>query len=170
MTMKLYAVAAVTAAMFAGATAAEASVTIDWSFTGDQIGSPMVAGRMIVDSIGDDPRVIGVFIDKAQGVPFTSRSNYAESSLDQITFLPDGSIGFVNFAGRGPNSSSLTLRSFGVSSYVSADGTISGRFASFAFEAAPAAVPEPATWAMLVGGFGLVGGAMRRKGFRISFA
>jgi hypothetical protein len=24
-------------------------------------------------------------------------------------------------------------------------------------------VPEPATWAMMVGGFGLIGGAMRRR-------
>jgi hypothetical protein len=29
---------------------------------------------------------------------------------------------------------------------------------------APSAVPEPATWAMFIGGFGLVGGAMRRRG------
>lgn len=27
----------------------------------------------------------------------------------------------------------------------------------------PASVPEPATWAMMIGGFGMVGGAMRRK-------
>jgi hypothetical protein len=30
-------------------------------------------------------------------------------------------------------------------------------------EANPTAVPEPATWAMFIGGFGLVGGAMRRR-------
>jgi hypothetical protein len=29
--------------------------------------------------------------------------------------------------------------------------------------AAPAAVPEPASWAMMLGGFGLVGGALRRR-------
>ena len=29
--------------------------------------------------------------------------------------------------------------------------------------AIPAAVPEPATWLMMIGGFGLVGGAMRRR-------
>jgi hypothetical protein len=27
----------------------------------------------------------------------------------------------------------------------------------------PAAVPEPATWAMFIGGFGMIGGAMRRR-------
>jgi hypothetical protein len=32
------------------------------------------------------------------------------------------------------------------------------------------AVPEPASWAMMLGGFGLVGGAMRRRKATISFA
>ena len=31
-------------------------------------------------------------------------------------------------------------------------------------------VPEPATWAMFIGGFGLVGAAMRRKTANVSFA
>lgn len=33
-----------------------------------------------------------------------------------------------------------------------------------------AAVPEPATWAMFIGGFGLIGGAMRRRKAAVSFA
>ena len=31
-----------------------------------------------------------------------------------------------------------------------------------------AAVPEPATWAMMLGGFGLAGGALRRRKFRLA--
>jgi len=31
-------------------------------------------------------------------------------------------------------------------------------------------VPEPASWAMMVGGFGLIGGAMRRRRITASFA
>ncbi len=34
----------------------------------------------------------------------------------------------------------------------------------------PAAVPEPATWAMTIGGFGLIGSAMRRRRQRSAFA
>jgi len=32
------------------------------------------------------------------------------------------------------------------------------------------AVPEPATWAMMITGFGLVGGAMRRRSTKVGFA
>lgn len=38
------------------------------------------------------------------------------------------------------------------------------------YGAAEGGVPEPASWAMMVGGFGLVGGAMRRRKTTISFA
>jgi hypothetical protein len=31
-------------------------------------------------------------------------------------------------------------------------------------------IPEPATWAMMIGGFGLVGGAMRRRATKVAFA
>lgn len=36
-------------------------------------------------------------------------------------------------------------------------------FDDIRFDFVNAAVPEPATWAMMIGGFGLVGGAMRRR-------
>lgn len=32
------------------------------------------------------------------------------------------------------------------------------------------AIPEPATWAMMIGGFGLVGGAMRRRKAAVTYA
>lgn len=34
----------------------------------------------------------------------------------------------------------------------------------------PGAIPEPATWAMIIGGFGIVGGALRRRAAKVSFA
>ena len=48
------------------------------------------------------------------------------------------------------------------------DSSSAGDFVSdytitlFGVEGAPA-VPEPATWAMMIGGFGMIGGAMRRR-------
>ncbi|MFW2829086.1 PEPxxWA-CTERM sorting domain-containing protein [Sphingomonas sp. ID0503] len=42
-------------------------------------------------------------------------------------------------------------------------------FASLTINANPA-VPEPASWAMMIAGFGLVGGAMRRRAAQVGFA
>lgn len=41
---------------------------------------------------------------------------------------------------------------------------------SFSVEVATAAVPEPSSWATMVGGFGLVGAFMRRRNAKVSFA
>nr|WP_254447510.1 PEPxxWA-CTERM sorting domain-containing protein [Sphingomonas sp. ID1715] len=51
------------------------------------------------------------------------------------------------------------------SDWTNADGKIDG----FKLNGL-AVVPEPATWAMMIGGFGLVGGAMRRKARRAAIA
>ncbi|HWI84783.1 MAG TPA: PEPxxWA-CTERM sorting domain-containing protein [Sphingomonas sp.] len=45
-----------------------------------------------------------------------------------------------------------------------------GPTGSSAFTLTGGAVPEPASWAMMVGGFGLIGGAMRARRTNISFA
>jgi hypothetical protein len=53
---------------------------------------------------------------------------------------------------------------------------ISGGVAQFGWDdvtfgsLTPGGVPEPATWAMMLGGFALVGSAMRRKKVAVSFA
>ena len=41
---------------------------------------------------------------------------------------------------------------------------------SYAAQAVFAPVPEPASWAMMIGGFGFVGGAMRRRKTNVAFA
>jgi len=38
------------------------------------------------------------------------------------------------------------------------------------YDNSPAWVPEPVSWALILGGFGLVGGAMRSRKFAVSFA
>jgi hypothetical protein len=57
-------------------------------------------------------------------------------------------------------------------SYAVGYGSVLTRSITSVTTAAPAvaAVPEPATWMMMIGGFGLVGGAMRRKKVSVRFA
>jgi hypothetical protein len=52
------------------------------------------------------------------------------------------------------------------------NGTAFGSKATYAGNFNVAAVPEPATWAMMIGGIGMVGGAMRRRrvSTKVSFA
>jgi hypothetical protein len=45
-----------------------------------------------------------------------------------------------------------------------------GAITSFTTSAVTAAVPEPASWALMIGGFGFAGMAMRRRSRQISFA
>ncbi|BAK64758.1 hypothetical protein SLG_00830 [Sphingobium sp. SYK-6] len=49
-------------------------------------------------------------------------------------------------------------------------GSVQGVTLSIEALTPPPAVPEPATWAMLIGGFALTGLAMRRSATRVSFA
>jgi len=85
------------------------------------------------------------------------------------TILNDGDgDGFID-AGRGYDvelalRNSLQLSGRGTGSF--ATSTIFGTGAPGQVVLPPptGAVPEPATWAMMIGGFGLIGGAMRRRG------
>jgi hypothetical protein len=56
----------------------------------------------------------------------------------------------------------------------SASGTLTVQHVTFALESLATPTPEPATWAMMLAGFGLVGAAMRkarqRQTVRVSFA
>ncbi|UAK25065.1 PEPxxWA-CTERM sorting domain-containing protein [Sphingomonas nostoxanthinifaciens] len=77
--------------------------------------------------------------------------------------------GFTQFAG--PDLFSLVNNApvFNTGTFT-LNSIVSGQ-SSLTISVAPAAsVPEPATWAMFIGGFGLVGSAMRRKKAAVSFA
>jgi hypothetical protein len=66
------------------------------------------------------------------------------------------------------NVGALVFRSNGVAFEFDSLGVASGR--DVPGDHSTAAVPEPASWAMMVGGFGLVGGAMRSRRSKLSFA
>jgi len=54
--------------------------------------------------------------------------------------------------------------------FVNYDTNLYVQFTSTVSESNLSAVPEPASWALMVGGFGLIGGAMRRRTTRVRFA
>lgn len=67
----------------------------------------------------------------------------------------------------GANGDQASARTNGRFLFSGVQGFTSVTFASsqnsFEIDNFRAAVPEPATWAMMIGGFGLIGGAMRRR-------
>lgn len=62
------------------------------------------------------------------------------------------------------------LTSLTFDSYARVSANISLQRVVVAAADAPSAVPEPASWAMMIAGFGLVGGAMRRRSVAVRFA
>lgn len=58
----------------------------------------------------------------------------------------------------------------GGSLYQQGNGFHTDQVAAFRLEGGAGAVPEPASWAMMIGGLGIVGGAMRRRSAKVAFA
>ncbi|NJC35214.1 hypothetical protein GGR88_002728 [Sphingomonas jejuensis] len=87
--------------------------------------------------------------------------NFADGSSLARTYV------LANTAGQRLTVNSLTFDLAPLSSFSFTPRAGSSGFAQFdnirLSDVAAAAVPEPATWAMMIGGFGLVGGAMRRR-------
>lgn len=99
----------------------------------------------------------------------------------ELSFLIDGvPAGLALVAGGPSGTPARTWLNFSTSFVASTTGQTPLTFqfrglgvtaADFAIDRVYAiAVPEPATWAMMIGGFGLVGGAMRRRRAAVRFA
>ena len=98
----------------------------------------------------------------------TSPAPNATVNLDVLgNFTPGGTLGsFV----AGPASLTLGFTQTGFLVPGTEQPAISGSFtfASPPTDGIPGAVPEPASWAMLIAGFGLTGAAMRRRAARLA--
>jgi hypothetical protein len=89
-----------------------------------------------------------------------------------VAFSPDGSTGVINgtLVSAGPTPRPAGFPGTGPIDFTPANGativgvyTRTGPGSNGTFTAAINAVPEPATWAMMISGFGLVGAASRRR-------
>lgn len=104
-------------------------------------------------------------------------SNLANVSFGQIFFAPINinatGFGFGNFGGPDLFNGSRTNPMFklGTFNLIQANTGAGTGGGVLRISQAAAAVPEPGTWAMMILGFGLVGGTMRRRTkVRVSYA
>lgn len=180
-------------AMLASATPAQAA-TLTFDVTGiESIGALFASGnRVELFDIGADSHVTGISYDLT--IEAFSPSWLSEIS---IAFADSDFLGGVLISpGTGDNvpgvesySDTFHLVLEGLDFFVGSDGLLyvefyeelddpsvepDGRYLSgtvrVEYEPVAAPVPEPATWAMMIGGFGLVGGAMRRRKVQVSYA
>lgn len=118
-------------------------------------------------------------------VQYTIAGLSANTRIDFFNYAPN----FTNRGNRGynltangtaisvPNTSNNNTAFTSITS--TATGTITGTFSSPTGEAdwsgfqlaySTAAVPEPTTWAMIIFGFGIVGGGLRRRSIKVALA
>ncbi len=87
------------------------------------------------------------------GLPSDTLGSNCSNCLSSIVFL--GAQPSFSFNGISAN--------FTIDTLDDVDFLIDGASLSYQLRDSLTAVPEPATWAMMIAGFGLVGGAMRRR-------
>lgn len=113
-------------------------------------------------------------VEDPLGLPWTDAPPLADNAAMPETPAPGGGFGFIPggsggapggffVPGGGSSSSSGGGSSGGGTSGGGSSGGSSGGGSSGGTPPPVAAVPEPATWAMMILGFGAIGGAMRRR-------
>lgn len=147
------------------------SLSLDFSAGGDVLRSN--GGQARVE--GDGANLTEFFFELTDGGTFndvefrlfggratTASFTLVDDSGTEFTFLdqtidPSGFFGFQGINGQSIASVSFTLNGDGIRDVrqirLSPVGTAGN----------PDAIPEPATWAMLLGGFGMLGAAARRR-------
>ncbi len=182
--MKALVLAALSGAMIASVPA-DAAILVNFSFIGTIDGpGTVVNGQLAFANAGTDVAATRVTI-------LSSTDPLLNNMFD---FIPDGfvnsnsftvsQLGIVSaadlFVEASPNSTYRALTLGGTNRYEIDFGNGSfaiavnnGGFAGVTFSPAIAAVPEPATWAMMIGGFGGIGGILRQRrkaNVKVSFA
>jgi hypothetical protein len=159
---------AVTACLLAGASAVPASAaTLLFELTGSRNATFTLQSNPVVpDRINNQPLLGGsqIFFDNVRGtfngVAGTGNINFGSGDILAALNINALGLGFTQFGGADVFSfvngqAVFNLGTFAFSGIVTGSSTL--RISQVA-----AAVPEPATWAIMVLAFGLVGGALRR--------
>lgn len=165
------------------AQAATITYTLSGNFAGALDGNPFQIDAVFT-GVGDTDTYDGIFVDLsslqavAGGVTYNSVNPayfFVASGLAGFGTQPNGD--FFDFAGLGSydpttaiDATPVTFFSGFGQSFVTNNGTAvfsGGSNLTFSAELA-GVVPEPATWAMMIGGIGAAGGALRRRRANVS--
>ena len=130
-----------------------------------------VFGGTLRFSFATPIRAFGAYFSGIQTNFYPDNITFSDGT-SQTLFVPGagtngftGALSFLGFTDPGKSISSITLvasNAFGAD----AIGVDDVRFLGV-----PAGIPEPASWALMLGGFGLVGAAMRRRAkVRVTYA
>ena len=115
------------------------------AFTAANAGYSVNGSGVVLDSTGSQVNLLLTNLFPF----FSSGTNVSGFSIGAGSSFGAGYTGYADYLRVATNAGSTTF--------------------NFELAAATAAVPEPATWAMMIAGFGLVGGAMRRRSTKIAF-
>lgn len=156
-------------AMIALALAASASpaAAADLLFTlsGDASASFVLDQNPVPDAVFFDSEFrIGPTDGTYEGAPITFSQLYFFAENAGGAFAFDSPAGNLAFAGAQLFSGTVDAPSFVVGTYSLVDYYTGGGSFTLTIGDVVTAVPEPASWAMMIAGFGLVGGALRRTG------
>lgn len=130
---------------------------LNWTELGTVSNEALYVGSRTM-TFSDDPLEFGTFYaDSLEADLFlTSGRSYDIFSAFNLIASPGQSAGSITM-------NSLNTSTIGITAPGGSFTSDSGEFLGFAQTPQISAVPEPATWATMIGGFGLVGAAMRRK-------
>ncbi|UAK23445.1 PEPxxWA-CTERM sorting domain-containing protein [Sphingomonas nostoxanthinifaciens] len=154
--MRYSILAAVVAATIGGAAVADASVVYSYSNPVGGASFSYTASDFITSNTaisGAATNSCSVFGFTCTSVNFSFSGAIATISASSLFQSPFGSL---------PFSDSSTFNAADLMT-PGAHGSTSNIFASLTVTQMGGAVPEPASWAMMLAGFGIAGGAMRRR-------
>lgn len=166
---------------------AEAAVTVNFTFSGTGTNPGTVTGKLIFNTTGTNVKASEVYVLSASpveiptpsinqnllvGADFVTKNGFTVSESGIITAA---ALDIYSF-GKNKSAFSIVSNGFNGFSNLNTNRSIDNRdgFSGISFTPATtaAAIPEPATWAMMLVGFGLVGAATRyrRKGVKVRYA
>ncbi len=135
-----------------------------WDEGGNAVDLGFFAGgtRSQATDINLSGQIVG-FSNIAAGQLFTNNRAvlWQDGEMLDLNGLVDAGLGWTLYQAEGINDQGQIV-GYGINAQ--------GERRGFLLTAVPGAVPEPASWALMIGGFALAGGMMRRRAATIRFA